>query len=196
MPRLKGRRTTWAPARAAAAAVPSGEPSSTTTTSKAASNARISSITCAMQSSSLYAGTIAIRSATNGFLHTHADQVEQPPRPVEVGVLVERALAGGAPHLLRAPRVVEQLLVGGGRLLGVRDDQQLAAGLEPALDPLVRVGDDRRAGHGELERPRGRGGVEVRVRPARDVEADPRRGGHAREDVERNVGDPPRPAGV
>ena len=77
--------------------------------------------------------------------HPEADQLEQPPRAVAVGVLVEHALARAAAQLLGLARVVEQVAVGGDRLVGVVDDEQLAARLEPALDPVVRVRDDRRA---------------------------------------------------
>src|SRR5690349_20421324 len=61
MPRLNGSRRTRAPRTRAARVVPSVEPSSTTTTSSPGSNARISSMTLAIASSSLSAGTIATR---------------------------------------------------------------------------------------------------------------------------------------
>ena len=80
---------------------------------------------------------------------------------MRVGVLVEHALAGAGAQLLGLRRVVEQVAVGGDRLVGVVDDEQLAARLEPALDPLVRVRDDRGAGGGELERPAGRRRVDA-----------------------------------
>src|SRR5207244_8229652 len=169
MPRLNGRRTTCAPRSPATVAVPSTEPSSTTTISKSGSKARISSITRATLSSSFKAGTIAIRfrpvsrgsrvagtasaiSATDGLRDADAEQVEQAPRPVEEGVLVERTLPGGAAHLLRPHRIVQKLRVCGRGLVGVLDDEQLASRLEPALDAFVRVGDDRRPGHRQLER--------------------------------------------
>ena len=120
----------------ATAAVRSTEPSSTTTISSSGSKARISSITRAMLSSSLNAGTIAIRrsageprvarrgaasatSATNGLRNADAEQLEQPPRAVQVRVLVECALARRAAQLLGAARVVEQLAVRRDGLVGV-----------------------------------------------------------------------------
>ena len=73
------------------------------------------------------------------------DELQQPPRAVRVGVLVEHALAGPRAHRLGVRRVGEQLAIGGERLGLVLDDDQLAARLEPLLDALVRVRDDRRA---------------------------------------------------
>src|SRR5581483_6831640 len=81
-------------------------------------------------------------SAMDRLADAEAEQVEQLPGPVQVGVLVEGALAGGAAQLLGAAGVVQQLGVRRRGLVGVRDDEQLTARLEPALDPLVRVGDD------------------------------------------------------
>src|SRR5918996_3549200 len=125
MPRLNGSRTTWAPAPAATAAVRSVEPSSTTTTSSPGSKARISRTTPPIAPSSLRAGTIATpRSARGGEPPApglassdvddipHPDQLEQPPRPVDVRVLVEHALARAGSHRLGRRRIVEQLTVG------------------------------------------------------------------------------------
>ena len=153
--------------------VSSAEPSSTTRTSSVGSKARISSITPPIEPCSLNAGTIAI-------LLTPAprsrQQVEQLARAVPVGVLVEHALACAAAELARpAPGSSSSVAIGGDRLVGVVDDEQLRAGLEPALDPVVRVRDDRRAGGGELERPARRRRVDGRVRAARDAEVDARR---------------------
>src|SRR5581483_2541092 len=206
MPRLNGSLTTWAPCASATAAVRSREPSSTTTISSSRSKARISSITRAMHSSSLYAGTIAIRrtpvrrgspaaarsswwtpSTTDRLRDADAEQVEQPPGAMQEGVLVERPLAGGGAQLLGARRILEQLPVRGDRLVGVLDDEQLPARLEPALDPLVRVGDDRRAGHRQLERTRRGRSVDRGVRPPGHVQVDPRGRDRTREDVERHV---------
>ena len=126
----------------ATSAVRSVEPSETTTTSRPGSNARSSSSTRPMFRSSLKAGTIAIRrsaaSCATGAAgvprrsvdmrrHPEADQLEQPPRAVAVGVLVEHALARAPPHLLGLRRVVEQVAVGGDRLGRVVDDEQLAS---------------------------------------------------------------------
>src|SRR5918912_3844056 len=185
MPRLNGRRITSAPWARATSAVRSAEPSSTTTISKPGSNARISSTTRAMQSSSLRAGTTATRrrarspsrgaggasvavSATRSLdrlrrLRGQAEEVEHTARTVRVGVLVERALAGAAPQLLRGRRVGEELAVQARGLVLVVRDEQLVPRLEPPLDPLVRVGDDRGARHRELERSRRRRGEESRV---------------------------------
>src|SRR5262245_16825090 len=213
IPRLYGRRTTWAPFCSATAAVRSTDPSSMTTISRPGSKARISSITSAIASCSFSAGTIATRfsavsrgssvlgaasatSATDGLRNPDVEQLEQAPRAMDVRVLVQRALTRGAAHLLRTPGVVQQLPVGGGRLVRVRDDEQLAPRLEPALDPLVRVGDDRRAGHRELERTRRRGCVDGPVRAARHVEVDPGGGDRAREDVDRDAADEPGAADV
>src|SRR6266550_5648435 len=196
MPRLNGRRITWAPAARAIAAVRSAEPSSTTTISMPGSNARISAITPAIAPSSLNAGTIArhraspieavaagadivgASSATGAHRRRpfQPDQLEQLLRPPPVGVLVEGALARAAAQLLGLPTIVEQLTVGLDGLVRARHDEQLAARLEPALDPLVRIRHDRRTAAGELERPaRGRR-VDRRVRAPRDVQVDSRRG--------------------
>src|SRR6186997_571943 len=136
MPRLKGSLTTAAPAAAARCAVRSSDPSSITTTSSSGSNARSSSTTPATASSSLRAGTIAMRrcSDTCACRDAEADEREQLPGSVGIGVLVEDALAGPCSHRLRLSRVVEQRPVGRERLVGVVDDEQLLPGLEPALD--------------------------------------------------------------
>src|ERR671931_934831 len=218
MPRLNGRRSTRAPCARATSAVRSAEPSSTTTISKPASKARISSTTRPMHISSLRAGTIATRrraaspssaagrgsvaaSATGGLdrlrrLRGQAEEVEHASRAVRVGVLVERALAGAAPQLLRGHRVGEELAVQARRLVLVVRDEQLLPRLEPALDTLVGVRDDRGAGHRELERPRRRRGEEPRVSAPREVQVDPRGGDSAVEGVEGHVADEARAAGV
>ena len=67
------------------------------------------------------------------------------------------------------------------------DDDELAAGLEPPLDALVRVRDDRRAGRGKLERPRRRRAGHGRVRAAGHVQVDARSRDRAGEHVERDV---------
>src|SRR5439155_15649492 len=72
-------------------------------------------------------------------------------------------------------------------LFGVRDDDHFAARLEPALDAVIRIGDDRCTAGGELERAAGRRGVDGRVRAARDVEIDARRRNRTREHVEGNA---------
>src|SRR5262245_37953680 len=97
-----------------------------------------------------------------------ADQLEQSPRAINVPVLVERPLACGTAQLLGTARVVEELRVGVDRLVRGRDDEQLPAGLEPAVDSLVRIGDDRRSGHRQLERACRRGGGNGRVCAAGD----------------------------
>ena len=115
---------------------------------------------------------------------------------MRVGVLVEHALARTTSHRLGRPGIVEQLAVGGERLVGVRHDPQLGADVEPALDALVRVGDDRRAGGCELERPAGGRCVDGRVRAARDVQIDPGARDRLSEDVEGHVADHARVPGV
>src|SRR5215211_8740334 len=209
MPRLKGSRTTWAPAFAATAAVRSVEPSSTTTTSSAGSKARISRTTPPIASSSFRAGTIATpRSARGGDAAAaglassdvddipHPDQLQQSPRPVDVRVLVEHALARPCAHRLGRARILEQLPIRLDRLVRARDDEQLPARLEPALDALVRVRDDRGGAARQLEGP-GRGGHRHgRVRAPREIEVHARRRDRLREDVERHVADQPRLAGV
>src|SRR5262249_34598219 len=144
MPRLNGSFTTCAPAAAATSAVRSVEPSDTTTISRPGSSSWSSPSRRGRFRSSLKAGTIAIRrtaasgapttagaSATSVGMdgHPQVEQLEQAARAVAVGVLVEHALAGAAPHLLGLARVVEQRAVGGDGLLGVSRDDQLAAGL-------------------------------------------------------------------
>src|SRR5215204_5098056 len=168
-----------------------------TTTSSSESNARSSSTTPATAWSSFRAGTTAMRRlGTRTCRDAEADEREQLPGPVRVGVLVEDALARAGAHRLRLRRVVEQAAIGGERLVGIVDDEELLARLEPALDPLVGVRDDRRAGARELERPAGRRRLDGGVGAAGDVEVDPRCRDRVVEGVERDVADEPRPAGV
>src|SRR5438132_1102286 len=204
MPRLNGSRSTRAPFAAAASAVRSREPSSTTTISMSGSTARSSSMTAPIEPSSLYAGTRAMRfsaanpesggagatwsvSATGRHRRPRPqpDQLQQPPRAMDVRVLVESALAGGAAELLRAGGIVQQLAVGLDGLVRTAYHQQLPARLEPAFDPLVRIRDDGRPGHGQLERARRRRARNRRVGAARDVQVDPGLRDRAAEDVER-----------
>src|SRR5215218_7185475 len=211
IPRLNGSRITCAPRASATSPVRSVEPSETTTTSSSESNARSSSRTRPMFRSSLKAGTIAIRlsparsgscstgrtpvSADTG-LHAAAHELEQAPRAVPVGVLVEHALARASAHRLRLRRVVQQVDDRGGRLVGILDHEELRARLEPALDAVVRVRDDRGARRGELERPARRRRVDRRVRPPRDAEVDAGGRDRARERAERDVADLARAADV
>src|SRR6185437_2761884 len=151
MPRLNGRLITCAPAAVAISTVRSVEPSDTTTTSSPGSTSWISASTRPMFRSSLKAGRTATRrTAASGAraagpaetssvdMHAHlpADDLEQSSRAVPVGVLVEDALARPAAELLRLRGVVEELAVRGDRLVRRGDDEELRAGLEPALDPL------------------------------------------------------------
>ena len=115
---------------------------------------------------------------------------------MRVRVLVESPLARAGAELLRRAGIPEQLAVGGGRTVGVLDDEELAAGLEPRLDPVVRVRDDRRARHRELERASGRRRPHGRVRAARHVERDARRRDRAVERVERDHAERARAADV
>src|SRR5262249_1881239 len=218
MPRLNGSRMTCAPRSAATPAVRSTDPSSTTTMSKPESNARSSSITRPTDASSLYAGTIASRfrsprrastawsagaagaagasSATDAHRRPDSDEVEDLTRAVRVGVLVEHALTRAPAHRLRRARIVEQVAVGGERLVRIRDDAKLRPGLEPPLDPGVGVRDDRSTCRRELERTARRGRVHRRVRPTGDVEVDARARDRLREHVERDVADETRVRGV
>src|SRR5205085_7624181 len=134
------------------------------TISKPGSNARISSITRATLSSSFSAGTIATRrsgerrsrrpsrsaasctsSATNphGGSRPDSDEVEEAARAVGVRVLVERPFARAAPELLCCAGIGEQVLIGADGPVRVLDDEELAPGLEPPLDPGVGIRDDR-----------------------------------------------------
>src|SRR6476660_9392162 len=177
MPRLNGSRTTCAPCSAATSAVRSAEPSEMTTTSRPGSNARSSSMTPPIACSSLSAGTIAIRRIDSADMRffPQAEQCEQLARAVAVGVLVEHPLARAPAERLRLRRVGEQLAVCVRRLLGVVDHDQLGAGLEPALDAVVRVRDDRSARRCELARAARRRRVYRRVRAAGNAEVDARR---------------------
>src|SRR5579884_776074 len=196
MPRLNGSRRTRAPAASAASAVRSTEPSETTTTSMPGSNACSSATTRPIARSSLYAGTIAMRRSGDTGLLAQADEVEQPARPVAVGVLVEHALARPPPQLICAGRLLEQLTIRGDRFLGARDDHHFRTRLEPALDPLVRVRDDGGARGGELEQPaRGRR-VDGCVRAARDAQVEARGGDCARDRARRHLAPEARVAGV
>src|SRR6266540_1691095 len=216
IPRLNGSRTTCALRAAATAAVPSTEPSSTTTISIPGSNVRSSSMTRPTLASSFSAGTIATRrnsarrattesaggdgavarSATDAHGNGHADEVEDLPGAVRIRVLVEDAFARAATQLLGRGRIGEQLAVRRERLVGGGDDPELGARLEPALDPLDGVRDDRRARRRQLERPARGGGVDGGMRPPRHVQVDPRTRDRVREDVERDVAHEPRVADV
>ena len=81
-----------------------------------------------------------------------ADEVEHASRSMRVGVLVEHSLACARTHRRGLGRITEEIPIGRERLLRVVHDDQLAPRLEPPLDPLVRIGDDRRPGRSELER--------------------------------------------
>src|SRR5580765_610514 len=216
MPRLKGRRSTCAPRSAAIPAVRSVEPSSTTTMSNPGSNAWISSITRPTLPSSFSAGTMAMRfsspscastasrggegtaasSATGCHRCAEPDELEDLASAVSVGVLIEHAFPGTSPHGFRSARIGEELSIRGQRLVGRRDDPQLGADVEPALDPLVRVRHDRRPRSSELEWPARRRRVDGRMRAPCDVEVDPRTGDGLSEDVEGNVADDLRAADV
>src|SRR4051794_13092577 len=113
-----------------------------------------------------------------------------------IRMLVEHAFTRAASHLLRLRRIREQLAIGVDGLRRVLDDQQLRPRLEPALEAVVRVRDDRRARRRELERPAGRRGVDGRVRAASDAEIDTRSRDRAGEDVEGDVADLARVARV
>src|SRR4029079_2236744 len=215
MPRLKGRRTTTAPAATAAFVVSSLDPSSTTTTSIPGSKSWISETTAPIAASSSNAGTTAtIRGLTRApgrrplggwrltedVSHVHRRlELEEPqhqPGAVAVGVLVQDALSrAGAPRGGLA-RVVEEHVVRLERRLCVVHDEQLLTRLEPPLDPRVRVRDDRRAGRGELERPARRGALDRRVHAPGQVQVDAGGRDRAREHVERHVADDPRAADV
>src|SRR5881275_3187201 len=133
MPRLNGSRSTVTPFAAATSAVRSTEPSSTTTMSIPESNARSSSITRAIVCSSFSAGTIAIqRSASDTHGHRHAQEIEQAAGSVRVGVLLEHALARAPSEFRGKTAVGEQLLVRVHCFVGVSDDDDLLARLEPA----------------------------------------------------------------
>src|SRR5271169_2955686 len=154
MPRLYGSRRTIAPFAAATSAVRSLEPSSITTTSSPGSNARNSSITRGTVCSSFSAGTMATRrsspsparagaaavssavSGTRSRRDAEVEQLQQPPCAVRIRVLVEHAHARAPAELLRLRRIREQVAVRVGRLVCVGNDDQLAAGLEPPVDPL------------------------------------------------------------
>ncbi len=71
-------------------------------------------------------------------------ELQQPARPMRIRVLVEDALPRAPAHLLRLPGIRDQLTVRADGLLHTLDDDELATRLEPALDTLVRIRDDRR----------------------------------------------------
>src|SRR5581483_6168341 len=214
MPRLNGSLSTRTPFAAATAAVRSTEPSSTTTTSMPGSKARSSSITPGIATSSFNAGTMATRrssdrldrpaagsapittSDTGPHRARNAEQVEEAVRAVCVRVLVEHTLARAAAELLGLSCVRQQLGVDGDRLVGARHDAQLPLGLEPALDPFDRIGDDRRAASGELEQATRRRRVRLRMRAACHVEVDRRRRDRVRKHAEGNAPERARTTGV
>src|SRR5918912_493153 len=118
MPRLNGSRRTDAPR-------------STTTMSKPGSKARISSMTRPTVTSSLSAGTIAIRLSSRSRSDTRAhrsgqpDQLEDLARTVRVRVLVEDALACAPSHLLGGAWIRQQFAVRRERFVGRRHDAYL-----------------------------------------------------------------------
>src|SRR3954451_4863642 len=201
MPRLNGSRSTCAPRSTAIPAVRSTEPSSTTTTSIPGSNAFSSSITRPTLASSFIAGTIASRfsdespatcsaggaASSSSAMRRHGgrradpEQIEQPPRTMSIRVLVEDSRARVAAELLGCAPVGEQLAICGDGFLHRTDDEQLASRLEPAVDPVVRIRDDRGAGGRKLEQAARRRRIHGRVRLARDVEIDAACGDDARE---------------
>src|SRR6266404_2057530 len=192
MPRLKGRRSTRAPRAVATAAVRSTEPSSTTTTSRPGSNARSSSTTLAIATSSFSAGTMATRrssakpamtpadaavatvSDTDAHPRPEPEQVDDLPRAVRVRVLVEHALARAPAHLLRLRGIGEQLPVGVHRLVRRRGDAELALDVEPALESREWIRDDRGAGRRKLEETARRRRVDLGMRTPSHVQVDAR----------------------
>src|SRR5205085_5887380 len=127
------------------------------------SKAFSSSITRPTLASSFIAGTIASRFSDespatcsaggaassssamrcHGGGRTDPEQIQQPPRAVSIRVLVEDSRPRVATELLGCARVGEQLAVRADGFLRRTDDEQLASGLEPAVDPVVRIRDDR-----------------------------------------------------
>ena len=92
-----------------------------------------------------------------------------------------------APIAAAAPGSSSSAWYASSAAVGVVDDDELLARLEPALEPAVRIRDDRGAGRGELERAARRRPVDGGVRSPRDVEVDPRSRDRPGEDVERHV---------
>src|SRR5689334_11124199 len=76
------------------------------------------------------------------------------------------------PARARVRGVVEEIPDRLRRLVGVARDEQLRPGLEPALDAVVGIRDDRRAARGQLEWTARRRGVDARVRAPGDAEVD------------------------
>ena len=110
------------------------------------------------------------------------DQLEQRTCAVRVRVLVEHALARATPHLLRLRRIGDELAIRGHGLVRTLDDEELAPGLEPAVDAFMRVRHDRSTRRRELERARRRRAGDRRVRPSRHVEVHPGRRDRSREE--------------
>ena len=94
------------------------------------SKARIPSTTWPIAPASFQAGTIATsrRAAHAGAPRLEADELEQPARAMGVRVLVEHALAGATPHLLRLRGIRDELAVRRDRLLRGLDDDELGPG--------------------------------------------------------------------
>ena len=86
--------------------------------------------------------------------HPQTDKCQQLPGAVAVGVLVEHALARTPAHFLRLAGIVQEIAVGGDGFGRIVHDEQFVARLEPALDPLDRIGHDRGAGCREARRGR------------------------------------------
>src|SRR5437899_4385183 len=140
IPRLKGRRNTCAPCILATSDVLSIEPSSITTISKPGSKASSSSITWPIAPSSFSAGTIAMRrrSATGRNGLEQPGELEHAASAVRVRVLVECPFARAASELLGLWGFAEQGAVLSEFFVRVRHDEQLKAGRELTISPLVR----------------------------------------------------------
>ena len=65
-------------------------------------------------------------------LLSKADQLEQPPGAMAIGVLVEHTLACTAAQLLRLSWIREQIAIGVDRLLCILDDDGFATIAAPA----------------------------------------------------------------
>ena len=176
------------------------EASSTTTTSIAESNSRISSTTLPIAPDSFHAGTIATRRG-KALPHT----VTPAPSPTSSSNRRARcAYVCSSRTRSRARRPISSACPGSAisSRYAARASSALSTtttsrpGLEPALDPLVRIRDNRRTRGGELEGTRGGRSGNLRVRPSCHVEVDPCGGDRAGKDVERDVAEHARRAHV
>src|SRR6185369_15971752 len=102
-------------------------------------------------------------------------------------MLSQNTLPRSAAELGGRGRIVQQRPVCLDGFIGPGDDEQLPAGLEPTLDPLVGIGHDCCPGGGQLEKATRRGRIYLGVWLSRDVQVDAAGGDDVREEIDGEV---------